>query len=347
VAAIAAVAVFGSLGLILDAGRMYAVRSEGQLYTDSAAIAAALELDGTRNGMVRADAVVAANTNRWDLNKTAFSGTVTEYSTAVGGPWNGSATAPLNSQYVRVTAASNVALYVMPIVAHRDAATVRARSIAGQVPKTSFKEGLFPFSPFAHSTTPPNFGLVPGQVYTLRWPSNPKLPNGGNSGNICPGDRTQALVNMAQAAGGSERGYIEDTSASIIRATIVEDYQSVTRTIGDLVDLTGGAKQSQLDSLNARILQDTDHQSSTFSEYQSRGEGNGRRIVGVPINDGGTPMGVNHRIVSIGAFFLYPTGDYGNGGNQAWCGEYIGSWVQGADHQGAAGAGAFVVRLVE
>ena len=58
--------------------------------------------------------------------------------------------------------------------------------------------------------------------------------------------------------------------------------QSIFRSVGDLVGRTGGAKQSQLDSLYTRIKQDTDTTSTTYSSYT----GNGRRIIAAPINDG-------------------------------------------------------------
>ena len=111
--------------------------------------------------------------------------------------------------------------------------------------------------------------------------------------------------------------------------------------------MTGGAKQSQLDSLLTRISQDTDTTASNFSSYT----GNGRRIIAAPINDGGSPLGSNNRIVGIGGFFLTRTGDYGNGGGQAWCAEFIGCWLQGSSHKcavngGTNAAGAFVARLI-
>jgi hypothetical protein len=113
------------------------------------------------------------------------------------------------------------------------------------------------------------------------------------------------------------------------------------------VDFTGGAKQSQLDSLHDRIDQDTDNVSTTYAQYVTRNTGNGRRIVACPINDGGTPVGSNQRVVGFGAFFLKRTGEYNNGGNQAWCAEYVGAWVQGSRRKGSQLGGTYVVRLVE
>jgi len=344
--AVSAIALVGALGLTVDLGRMYITKSEAQSFADSAAIAAALELDGTTAGMTDAKNAVAANLNRWNFSTQAFTGTTTAFATALAGPWVTTPSPATSYRFAAVTATANVKLLFLPIVVSTDSTNVIARAVGAQVPKTQFREGLFPFSPYAHNLTAPDFGLVTGHDYTLRWPANPKL---GNGSNVCPGDQTSGTVALADAAGGSERGFIEDTSASLIRSTIVDDYQSITRVVGDLVAMTGGAKQSELTSLQYRISQDSDSSSQTYAEYLSNAHGNSRRIIAAPINDGGTPAGSNNRIVGIGAFFLKQTGDYGNGGGQAWCAEYIGAWVQGSGKKGVGDGvnGAFVVRLAQ
>ena len=343
--------VIGALGMAVDLGRMYVVKSESQNYVDAVALEAAAELDGTSAGLLRAANVAASNRQRWDLSQHVYDDVTTRFSTAAEGPWLERSAASLRSRFVRVTARTRPRLYFLPLVVSRDRATVVSTAAAAQVEKTSFREGLFPFSPFAHNPSPsaaPHYGLVPGNLYTLRWPANPKLPNAGGQGsNMCPGDRTQYVFNLATAVGGEERGFIEETSASAIRQTIINDYQTVFRSIGDILNMTGGAKQTMLDALATRILQDTDPYSTTYAQYRDRGEGNGRRVVGVPINDGGTPPGTNLRLIQIGGFFLRPTGEYGNGGNQAWCAEYIGSYVEGSDRKGVEDSGAWVVRLVQ
>lgn len=347
--AIAAVIVIGALGMAVDLGRMFVVKTESQNFVDSMSLEAAAELDGTSAGILRAANVTSQSTQKYDLGQHPFQEVTTRFALAPEGPWVEANSASLRSRFVRVTATTRPKLYFMPIVVSQERATVVATAAGAQVEKTSFREGLFPFSPFAHDLSDPvHFGLTPGQVYTLRWPANPKLPNAGGQGsNMCIGDRTQQILNLAEAMGGSERGFIEQTSASVIRQTIINDYQSVFRTIGDIIEMTGGAKQSMLDALRTRISQDTDSTTLTYGQYQAGGRGNGRRIVGVPINDGGTPPGANLRMVNIGAFFLRPTGEYGSGGNQAWCAEYIGSYVQGVNHKGVEDSGAWVVRLVK
>jgi hypothetical protein len=180
--------------------------------------------------------------------------------------------------------------------------------------------------------------LDKGGQYTLRWPSSPKLGQ-----NVCPGDDQTNYIVQAQAGGGEERGFIEETSSDLIRAAIVDNYQTIVREIGDSVIMTGGAKQTTRDAIHERINQDTDSTSSTFSEYISRGTGNGRRIVVVPINT----WHPDYIIVGYGAFFLQTTSEYDAGGNKPFCGEYVGAYVQGSNHGGGGQPGAYVVRLVE
>lgn len=330
-------AMLGMLGLAVDLGRIYIVKSETQAYADSAALAAALELDGTLQGFDRARQAVAANNNRWNLATATFTGAQTEFSTAATGPWEASPATATGYRYVRVTAAATVPLLFLPAVGTAASSVVRASAVAGQVPKNNFGEGTFPFSPFAHSSTPPDFGLVPGGIYTLRWPANPKLHN-----NVCPGDDAPEWIAKAQEGSNSERGYIEETSSAVIRAAIIADYQTRPLTIGLPVIMTGGNKQTQRDSLRERVMQDTDPNSATYAEYAALGQGNGRRLVMVPLNSGPP----NDIVVGFALFFLLRQEEYAKGGNHPFCAEYVGPYVQGSRRKGAGPAGAYVVRLV-
>ncbi len=109
--------------------------------------------------------------------------------------------------------------------------------------------------------------------------------------------------------------------------------------------MTGGAKQTQQDSIINRVRQDTDWASGSYAEYLVNGTGNGRRLIAVPINT----WSPDYRVVGFAAFFLLDSSEYqsATGGNKPFCAEYIGPYVQGSAHQGAGGAGAFVVRLVQ
>jgi Flp pilus assembly protein TadG len=332
------VAMVGVLGLAVDVGRLYVVRNEIQAYVDVAALSAALELDGTSSGVTRAANAVATSTNRWNMGTLAFTGTLADFSTAPTGAWTANPESASNYLYVRVRASASLPLYFIPVLASTRSSTVQATAVAGQVLKTDFAEGLLPFSPFPHNALDPNFGYIPGEHYTLRWGPNPKI-----GPNVCSGDNGLAWLSIAEGGSASERGYIDDTSSAIIRAAIEQDYQTRPLAIGDIVAMTGGNKQTQRDSLVARVDQDTDPISATYAEYEGAGTGNGRRLVAVPINT----WQPDYRVIGFAAFFLLPPSEYPQGGNKSFCAEYVGPFVQGSRHKGGGGPGAYVVRLVE
>lgn len=344
----------GAAGLAIDIGHLFSVRSELQVYADAASIAATQQLDGTSAGIARAQAASFSLANKWNFaNQAIGTQSVTFAKTALG-PWEEAPADPRSYGYSRVSTTVSVPLFFMPFFMSNSSSgtigtsaffvynptmNVSADSGAGQIKKTWFSEGLFPFSPFAHSASAaPHFGLVLGQKYTLRWAATPKL----NNKNVCAGDNDLTTITLAQAGGGEERGFIENSSSDILRAAIEDDYQSVTRAIGDSVVMTGGAKQTQLTSLLNRIGTDTDSTSATYADYVQKATGNGRRIVAAPVNLGSP----TYQIVQIGAFLLLPASEYGSGGNQAFCAEYLGAWVQGSRNKGAGDGGAYVVRLI-
>ena len=83
----ASVVLMGAVGMAVDLGRMYITKGEAQTFADSAALAAVLELDGTPEGVDRAQHAVASNPNRNAFGQSSFTGTVVEFSTASAGPW--------------------------------------------------------------------------------------------------------------------------------------------------------------------------------------------------------------------------------------------------------------------
>lgn len=333
-----AVGMVGLLGLAADIGRMYIVKNEMQAYADAAAVTAVVELDGTSAGITRARNTLTASTNRWNMGTTAFGGTEMDFATQAGGPWQSNPSPASDYAFARVRATASLPLYFLPAVATARSSVINSTAVAGQVLKPSFGEGAFPFSPFAHDAAQPDFGFTPGTWYTLRWGSNPKV-----NVNVCPGDNAQQWVDNATAGGADERGYIEETSSAIIRMAIEGDYQTGPITVGEPVEMTGGNKQTQRDSLITRVNQDTDPTSASYAQYEAAGTGNGRRLVAVPINNGAP----DNIVVGFGLFFLLLPNEYVHSGNRPFCAEYVGPYVQGSRHKGAGGAGAYVVRLVQ
>jgi hypothetical protein len=222
-------------------------------------------------------------------------------------------------------------------------ATTAASSVAAQALITQYPAGLLPFSPIGPSSVPNNFGFTPGVQYTIRYPSG----GGLNKGNVCAGDQNQTYWNSLPS---QDRGFWGQTSAAALRGEVVDNTQSQPITIGDPVPMVGGNKNTEGAALDARVNEDSDPNSATYAAYMALGQGNGRRVVAVPINDGPP----NFDAIGIGAFFLLPTPTYlGVTGTTPICAEYIGPYVQGSTYGGAgvtanAGdTGGFVVRLVQ
>src|SRR5579872_3928020 len=85
--AVAAIALIGVLGMSVDIGRMFIAKNETQAYCDSAALAAALALDGTTTGIANAKAAVSNSINSWNLDTTKISSPTVTFATAAAGPW--------------------------------------------------------------------------------------------------------------------------------------------------------------------------------------------------------------------------------------------------------------------
>src|SRR5688572_3570735 len=107
------------LGLVMDLGRMYVVRTELQSFADNAAITAAYELDQTMAGVERARAVSktgpGSTSNEYDFHtqvlpvdriSTAFS-----HISTVGWETNPGSASGVN--FVRVHTYANVPVYMI------------------------------------------------------------------------------------------------------------------------------------------------------------------------------------------------------------------------------------------
>src|SRR5688572_33365643 len=121
--AFAALAVVFAVGLAVDVGRMYIAKSEVQALSDSAAIAATMELDGTTAGMTRAEERVKTNLNRWNFGTTSFTTRSISYAKESSGPWDTTITDPRGYRYARVSATVDVPLTFMSVFAPRSSQT--------------------------------------------------------------------------------------------------------------------------------------------------------------------------------------------------------------------------------
>ncbi len=300
--ALLAVVLVASIGMAMDYGTAFVVRNEAQTFCDSAALAATLELDGTAAGINRARQRALSMPNQWLYGNTGFAGVVIEFATSEGGPWEPAPASPVGARYARVSVTVNAPMAFLPIVTNDQVAQVRAETIAGQIEKTSFPNGVFPFSPFAHDNSggEGDFGFTKGTQYTLRWPNNMN-----KHAKPCAGDAgTQHVLDMKEQAGESVQGYIDSNSASAIRQAIINSEHTSGRTysVGSPVFMASGNKQSMERAMQDRVRQDSKTSARNYADYSaSGGNGNGRRLVIVPVNEG---PATNFRIAGFALFFL-------------------------------------------
>jgi len=277
----------GVVCLVVDLGRAYVAQNEVQAFTDSAALAGALKLDGTLVGIQSAKTAVAANTNKWYFATKSVTSVTTEFSTDLS-TWTNNPSVGLGYKYVRVKAPTNNLGTTFGLVMKnaKKIMNVGATSIAGLDVPNSFGQGVFPFAPFAHSLTGPDFGYVKGDELTLLWPSS--VQSNGNAqqlSNLCAIDKTQAWLNLVKNGQTSDRGYIQETSAAAIAAAIEDDKVNYTVTLGEDVNLSGGVKTTDVyQSLNDRVNQDSSSSQDDIDNYITGHDASAmRRIVIVPI----------------------------------------------------------------
>jgi hypothetical protein len=353
------------LGLALDLGRVFIAKNENQTFTDTAALAAALKLDGL--SFTGANAAVTGNTkNRWNMATTIFtaSGGATTVTTEFARPqltndfqpdnstWSAAPATAAGYTFVRVTATANLPLYVLPVVGTASGQLVKTSSVAGQVPLTSFSSGLLPFSPIWHAAKAalnPPFGFVVGQWYTLR------QSNGGTITNsdVCPGDQGDpAYLAVVNAEPTGLLGFYQDPAASIAHSEIVNGAMVHPVNYPGTITMYSGDKQSTANDLNQRIDFDTDNTSSSYEQYQlntvsGNRVGNGFRLVGVPVNDGA--VGATRTVEGFAGFFLSASSTsvyYNSGGSKAFCAEYYGAWSKGQPTQGAGKPGIAYISVL-
>lgn len=338
----------GMLGLAVDLGRLFIYKSEAQAYADSAAIWAAVKLNGKKSGLDAAEEVVANSKNKFNFGTQSIASSVrtVEFSKSKLGPWEIQPIAnPSGYGFVRVIVKPVLKLSFLQSVQAPTTSSVIGQAIGAQIGETFPNGGYMPFSPFALNPADPtgNFGMSPGQEYAFLWPGN------AQKNNVCNGNQVNwPAYNFSDnsSTAGSDRGYFELQAASAISDAILGLKQTLPLNVGDIVPLTNGQKQSTQTALMARAALDTDltsynaNNSGTAPNYI----GNGMRLVVMPVNGGSMTTPAN--MVLGFAAFLLPT-SYPNGGNQTWCAIYMGSRAAGGSTSAYGGGGSYVVRLVQ
>jgi Flp pilus assembly protein TadG len=320
------------LGMAIDLGRIFVVKRELQAFCDEAATAAAFQLDGTANGITLAASAAATGPpgapNRWDFGARTVTGVVSTFAQTPTGPFVASPAAAPGYRFVRVEATVAVPGYFSRILpGNRSTNPVSAHAISGQFLRNSLGNGMEPFSPDAHDPADPDFGFERGVQYTLKW-----APNGSRDkpGGSCAGD-----VGF-DPGGSSDRGYLnigQGSGDAALRSVIVNnDYMLPNPLVvgGPLPMMVPGEKNTN-GALLARLSQDTDITSPTYSTYH----GNGRRILICVVNDHAPE---NPRVAGFGAFLLPPT-PCGPKNTDPCCAEYIGPAVFGGTRRGGSTTG--------
>ena len=354
--------VFGCTGLAIDIGRMFSARNEAQAYCDSAATAAAMDLDGTTTGIARAQASVANSPNRWNFATSSLTNTSVTFATSPAGPWVASPNPASGYIYAQVTATAPVALYFLPVVTAQSRFNIVTTAAAGQIPLTTLARGVAPYTAVSTNTTGPMFGLVVEQSYDLQWPQyndtraqcGPDKPDKCFVSPPCSGDSEASRAAVVANWGSSISGYWGSTSNSGISSAILDLVQLAPLTVGiNLFPyLSTGNKASEAGYLDQRASQDTDTTHNTVSTYLSSGTHNGRRLIPVVVVDPVDPSHTN--VTGYGQFLLMANGspsDYyvkTTNGNDPYCAVYAGPYNIGGLGPGAGGTtGASTVRLIQ
>lgn len=360
--AISAVALLAAVGLAVDIGRMFITKNETQIFCDSAALSAALQLDGTATGVANAQAAVAGSSNQWNLNNTAVSSPTVVFATSAAGPWVANPVPATNYGFAKVGATAPLQLYFLPVLVARNLQNVASSATAAQVALTTFPRGLAPYTAVSTNPVGPNFGLVVGESYDIQWPQYNSTRHGCGPGNPdncfnsppCSGESRASEAAVVSAWGANVNGYWGGSSNSEIEQEILDVIQLVAVDVGTNIApvLSNGNKASEAGYLDERASQDVNTTDNTVAAYLA-GAHNGRRLIPVPIVN---PLNSSTTaVIGYGQFLLMANGpglsNYytrTTNGNDPFCAIYAGPFNVGSVGPGVGGTtGASRVKLVQ
>lgn len=222
----------GFMGLALDLGHLFVVKTELQTAMDSCALAAAQELNGQPDAIRRARnaGIAAGNINRVNLQSATWSNKaqLTDNSFTFYDDKHVDTTDSAKARFVRcnhVQAATGTPLlHVLSIQSSQSAyaATMDVRAYAEATTTPSQSTCPMPLGLYPRDNTPPNYGFVKGEWITLLSKNNP------NPGQI-------GWLNL-NPAGGKGAPAIEDQLSGIcgIRSDDPVLTQGVKQTVADV-----------------------------------------------------------------------------------------------------------------
>lgn len=328
--AVSATVLFGSLGLAFDLGRRFIVQTELQSFVDSAALAAIYQLDGTQRGVQNANTVATSgpfgtrSPAGYYFDSKRVTGVQTSYSTSLNGTYDSYATAVTRASndyaFVKVTVSASVPVSFLPAInGIPTTMNAMATATAGQMAKSGVSYGgSAPFMPDAHDASDTtNFGFTPGGEYTLKWGNSSSNGNGKGKGNVSAGTDCADDLNWNNPNPTSQHGFVDigqgNANSGTRSAIMYGGYPNANTTpssitVGMRLDgVPGNRGTSIFDALQERVDQDTDRTSTTYAQYATAGNGNGRRIITVPIGDPNTWSGNGNgsfAVVGFANFFL-------------------------------------------
>lgn len=356
-----AIALVAVLGLSVDVGRTFIAKNETQAYCDSAALAAALKLDGTTAGIANAQAAVAGSANTWNFKTTAVANPTVTFATSAAGPWLANPNPATNYGYARVASSVNLPLYFLPIIVARTTQNVISSATAAQVSITSIPRGLAPYTLVSTNPSGPNFGLTVGSSYDIQWPNYNGTRSGCRPNNPdrcfvsppCVDDSVASRAAVVSNWGASISGYWGGNSNNTIREEVLNLTQLMSIDVGANIFpiLTSGNKAVQAVYLDERASQDNNSTDNLVGPYLAASH-NGRRLMPVPVvNPTST---VNSPVLGYAQVLLVTNGASSNyyrritNGNDPFCALYAGPYVVGGTNPGVGGpTGASAVKLIQ
>jgi len=263
-----AFSLFGAMGVAIDVGRLFIIRNETQAYCDAAALAAALELNGTSQGITAATSAALNVGNKYNIDSSALTtqcvtsgnNTITtncvtvDFAQTQNGTYSSNPSNASGYIYARVQTSVNANLYFMPALLVKFTSgpgyiqKVNALAIAGQIDlsTTQIKNGAMPYTAVSTNPSQKDFGFTVGGLYDMQWPqynaNRGHCAQGDSLSHLedcfnstpCSGDLNSATLKaVTQSWGASTNGYWGYNSNSDIAGTVLGTNQIVPVALGD------------------------------------------------------------------------------------------------------------------
>ncbi|MGE5489303.1 MAG: TadE/TadG family type IV pilus assembly protein [bacterium] len=346
--------ILGVAGLAFDIGRMYCARSEAQAFVDSAALAGAERMNGTKAGLYEAIAAATSSPDerkRWQFSTESFTDITVQFSKFARSGFVDVAAVPdppTGYRFIRVETRVDVGLTLLRPLTNAVSSRVAAAAVAGQIKRDTFSDGVFPFSPMAPNVNAvegdmSTWGFIPGELYTLQWASVPQLDH---PKTMCAGDMNQSMIDRFLVDKNNRGFIVNGASAAEIAEVIVNGTEDYPISEGDSL-MTTGTKESETKYVAERSDRDADPETDFWSyldgpETLRPKSGNGLRLVIVPVNSGPP----DRKVLGFARFLLQPPSDYKQGGNRPMCAWYVGAGIFGGSGRPVEENGLYVIALV-